>query len=200
MFEKNQYKHFRLENDIIHWKDKQYPISRVTKLLYRRVVTEQRLNFVRVGESHEDGLAIAMDDDYVITLSFDDATIFLGWTKNKEEDFKNLRELYTYLSKATLQKRIAYSIKQVEREGFFNWGGWKFFPKEKKIVISGHEFPLSEYTPIRRGSEISLQLKRKLTLKEKMKDFFKTEYLLDTSVNSDVIFTLLSHYMGLRWE
>jgi len=200
MFEKNQYKNFRLENDIVYWKNRQYPISRVKNLLYKRTVTVQKMNFVTVGESHEDILVIAMDDDYVITLSFDDATIFLGWTRNKERDFNNLRELYTYLSKATFQNRIAPYVRQVESEGFFLWRGWKFFPRENKIVISGHEFPLSEYTLIKRGNEIRTELRRKLTIKEKMKGFFKTEYLLDTSVSPDVIFTLLSHYMGLTWK
>jgi len=96
MFECNQYKKFHIENDIITWKQKHYHIRDIVHLYLRNVITTQRLNFVNAGEARSSDLYIVFKNKDEIILSFDEATIFLGWNRDKTKDFNNLFDLYIY--------------------------------------------------------------------------------------------------------
>ncbi len=201
MFEKGQYRKFRLEGDVIHWKERTFPVSAVAHLRFQRVLTTQKLNFQSIGESHSSHLTITLDSGEEIFLSFDEATVFLGWNSDKSEDLKNLAALYGYLAKVTFQKRIAPYIRQVEQTGYFEFAGCQFFP-HNRIICRGQEFLLSQCTflrgawyvePRRKETGFFAKVKREIVT-----SFIRSPHI-NTQTDTDVILSLLKHYFGLQW-
>lgn len=201
MKQTDTFRRFRFEEDTIIWKGSSYHIDQIKHLGYRETVTNQKMNFVTVGESRRETLVIVMDDDVNIVLDVDNAGLFIGINSCKGKDLQNLRELYDTLSKMTFKNRIKPYIDQIVRNGYIDWGdGCEFHPYDKKIIISGKEYPMSEYAFILGNGRITPKLKRKSTLKEKLGGIVAGEKCLNTSVSPDVLFALLDHYMGLRWK
>jgi curved DNA-binding protein CbpA len=46
------FKNFRLEADSFYWKEKLFLVSEIKHLFFKRVLTTQRMNFVKVGDHH----------------------------------------------------------------------------------------------------------------------------------------------------
>ena len=201
MFGRSQYKKFMLEGDVLHWKERTFPITAIKHLFFRRVLTTQRMNFVKVGEAHSSYLTITMDDGEKISLSFDESTIFLGWNRDKTQDLKNLEDLYIYLARTSFQKRIAPYVRQVEERGYFEYGGCRFIPRDKKIIFRDKEFPVAHSSFLRGAGYVEMR-KKDFGLLDKVKREISLTKIpqFNTQTDTDVIFSLLDHYFGLRWN
>ena len=194
------FKKFRLEGDVIYWKEKSFPVSAIKHLFFKRVLTKQRVNLVKVGEAHSAHLTITMDGAEKINVSIDEATILMGWNRDKSHELKSIADIYLYLAKVTFEKRISLYVKQVADQGYFEYGGCRFYPK-KKIVFRDKEFSLKDSSFLRSPGYVELR-KKDFGLMDKVKrevSFTKIPQF-NTQTDSDVIFTLLDYYFGLRWN
>jgi len=198
--QRGQYRKFRLEDDQIHWKSDTYPISSVTHLKYQRVLTTQRMNLVKVGEARSSYLTISMNCGVKIKLSFNEATLFLGWNRDKTRDLMNIDDLHRYLARVTFQQRLEPFLDAVERTGEFEYDGCRFIPREKKIVFRTQEFIVGRDSFLRGVGYVELR-PAKLSLSGKLRRelSFKLPHF-NTQTDTDVIFALLDHYFGLKWK
>lgn len=115
---------FRLEDDMIYWKGTSYPLSSIKHLIYRRVLIEHRVNLTYAGKSRSSVLCIILDNEQKIKLSIKERRPILFVLKTSmSEALEKLKGLYIYLSEKTFEKRISLYIRQIEKQGYFEYTG-----------------------------------------------------------------------------
>lgn len=188
---------FRLEDETIFWKGTNYPLSSIKHLIYRRVITKHSVNLVYAGKSSSGEICIVLDDEQKIKLSIKEGRPILFVLKvSMSEALEQLHELYIYLAKKTFEKRISTYIHQIEKQGYFEYTGDKFYP-HSKVVHRKTEFSLENTNFYRKPGYLGLKLKFS-NLTGWIKSTF-TEIEIHTDTDTDVFYTLLDRYMGLRW-
>ena len=197
--EKKQYDAFQLTSDGFIYKDSQYRIGEVLHLYFHRVRTVQRRNFVKLGEAESAYLGITLLSGKQIVLSFDESTILYGFNLDKKDDFKNLMNLYIFLSEKTFANRLQPYLNQIQSAGYFVFGECRFYPRDK-IVFRSKEFPLHSTTFLKSYGCIEMKLKDSTFLDKVVRHLpFTATPQFGTQVDSDVIFYLLDKHFGLRW-
>jgi hypothetical protein len=201
MFERSQYKKFSVEENGFNFKGEFHDFNNIAHIFFTRIHTTQSMNFVKVGEADSSYLHITLDSGKKIKLSFDEAGIFLGFNSNKQTDLKNLTDLYIFLSEKSFQKRISKHIKDIKDKGYFIYDECYFYPAQKKIVFRNKEFPVETSSFLKGYGYIELR-KKDFGFLDKVKrevSLTKTPQF-NTQTDTDVIFTLLDQYFGLRWK
>ena len=200
MFQKNQYKKLQVEENGFSYKGQFHSFDEIKHILFERVITTERMNFMKVGEPESARLILTLENGIKIKLSFNESTIFIGINTNKQEHLKNLFDLYVFLSEKTFQKRILHYVRQVEQKGYFVYDNCYFYPKDK-IVFKNKVFPLKTSSFLKAPGYIELR-KKDFGFLDKVKreaSLTKTPSF-DTCTDTDVIFTLLKRFFGLRWK
>lgn len=201
MFEKSQYKKFSVEENGFSFKGDFHEFKHIAHIFFTRIHTTQRMNFVKVGEVDSAYLHLTLISGKIIKLSFDEAGIFIGFNSNKQTDLKNLTDLYIFLSEKSFQTRILKYIKNINYKGYFIYDNCYFYPSQKKIVFKNKEFPIESSTFHKYYSCVEMR-KKDFGFIDKVKrevSLMKPPQF-NTQTDSDVIFTLLDQYFGLRWK
>jgi hypothetical protein len=204
MGQRKRYEQFEiLDNNTFRWKKERFGFDAIRHLMFGSIKTIQRQNFVKVGEPEEAHLFITLVDCREIHLYFDEQTIFFGSNTNKQQDIRNLEELYKHLLQLSYKYRRNHYLKELEEHGYFYYDECSFHPKEKTIIFRlNQEFPIATTNFIKSPYVIVLEEKRELTFWEKV----KRELSLGKSpqfniqTDPDVILALLEELFGLQWE
>jgi len=197
MFEKSKYKKFELVNDGIFYKNEYHSFDSVKHLHFERVITTERMNFVKVGEPESAILKIELSSGEIVKLKFDESTIFIGVNFNKQDEIQNLINLYLDLCKKTFLYRLESYEKQVEKEGFFIYEKCHFFP-QTKIVIKNKEYLTRDNDFLKCPGYILIK-KKNQTVIDKAKYKWNPPFF-ETKTDTDVIFFLLGEHFGLKWK
>ena len=193
-------KKFRIDCEVLHWKQRTYLISDIAHIFYSRLNIQKRTNFVKTGSATKVWLDISLDNGEKIELAITDNPIFLGLIGDHFDEVMKLNEIYAYLAKATFKKRSSNYHLQIQKKGCFDYGGCVFYPPDK-IVCGDKEFKLAETDLLRGAGYVELR-KKEYGLLDKMKreiPFIKIPRF-DTQTDHDVIFALLHVHFGLHWE
>jgi hypothetical protein len=200
LFEKRQYEHFQAQSDGFVWKGAKFHFGQIVGLLFRRVSTTQRINFVKVGVAKSATLIITVDSGQGIILDFDESGFIFGVNSDKAKDLSNLQDVYLYLSEKSFPHRLGRYLEELREKGFYTHDGCRFYPRNK-IVFRGKEFPLATtdffrgygYVEMRKANPNWVdKLKREISL-TKLPQF-------STLINADIIMHLLDVHFGLRWS
>lgn len=198
--EKKQYKDFQLYEDSFSYKDKVYDFANIKTIYFEWMNINQYMNFTKIQEAQKIDLKLYMLDGEKIRIAFDERGFWYGSKEKKKEDIDNLKEVYSFIAKKTFQNRHSNYLRQIEKNGFFEYGGCQFYPNNK-IVFRGRDFLLNSSTFVNLGSWIEMRkkdwgllnkVKRELTL-TKLPSF-------ETNEDTDVLFFLLDKLFGLRWK
>lgn len=200
MRESSQYQAFHVDADGLHYKGSRYPLSDVVHLRYANLITTHSVNFVESGKTASAGLWIELRDEAIIKLSFDEARLLNMFNARTKTDIKNLQELFAYLSERTFAQRLQFYMAQVTQRGYFEYDECKFFPGEK-IVFRNKEFPLRSSSFLKGSGYIELRPKEWTILHRIKREATLTKIPQFSCVRDpDIIFHILEHKFGLRWE
>ena len=193
-----QENNFRLEGDTICWKEgTSYALSSIKHLIYRRVLIEHRVNLTYAGKSRSSDLCIVLDNGQKMKLSIKEGRPILFVLKaSKSEYLEKLNDLYVHLAEKTFEKRISSYIRQIEKQGYFEYTGDRFYP-HSKVVHRNTEFSLENTSFYHKPGYLVLRLKSSSFI-GRIKSAL-TAIEIPTDIDTDVFFMLLDNYMGLRW-
>ena len=199
-FEKRQYKDFQLHEDSFVYKDRLYKFADIKNIYFEWMNINQYRNFTKIQEAQKIEVKLLMTDGDKIRISFDESGFWYGSKKKKEEDINNLKEVYSYIAAKTFENRLSYYLRQIEKNGFFEYGGCQFYPNNK-IGFQGRDFLLNSSTFVNWGSWIEMR-KKNWGMLDKMKRELTLTKLpsFETNEDTDVIFFLLDKLFGLRWK
>lgn len=200
LFEKSQYNVFQVTADGFIHKGSSYRFDEITNLFFSRVMTTQRMNFVKVGEAESAYLHITLSSGKKIKLSFDESSLFMGLNFNKQKDIKNLIDLYAFLAEKTFANRVRPYLQQINERGYFEHDECRFYPRDK-IVFRNKEFPIRSSQFLKGYGYIELRPKDYGLVNKIMREISLTKLpQFSTQTDSDVIFYLLEKHFGLKWS
>ena len=199
-FEKNQSRKFQRTDDGFVYKCTHYALSEIQHLFFNRVVTTQRMNFVKMGEAESALLLVTLRDGQKIKLSFDEAGLFMGFNSNKKDDIQFLIDLYLDFANKTFQQRAEQYMTQVQYTGYFVYDGCKFYPRDK-IVFKDKEFPIQSSSFLKSYGYIEMRPKDYGLMNKVFREVTFTKIpQFNTQTDSDVIFYILDEHFGLKWS
>ncbi len=151
----------------------------------------------KIGTDESVGLLISLISGEEIKLSEKPGMIF----SSDIENIKQIIEIYTKVSEASFASRLASYVEASEKNGYFLYSGYRFFIGNKVITSENQEFTRENTEFLQSYGYIELRPKNP-NLAEKMKRSLGASkpIVVDTLTDTDVIYSILAHFYGLRWK
>jgi hypothetical protein len=199
MSEMSKFKKFNFSSDGFSYKNVEYSFDDIRSLLFHKSRTTQRMNFVKVASADEAILLVGLENDKLIKLSFDETGVFFGFNRDRYNEIESLEQLYLVLAEKTFAKRMAIYTDKIETKGFFKYGGCTFSPQDQTIKYKKKTFQVKN-TRFLRGPGYVLLKSKDYGIFDKIKQevTLGSPPQFTTIMDTDVIYTLLEHYFGLR--
>jgi len=196
----NPYGKFQIGEDGVTYKGRQYPFTAIKHIFFGRLLTEQRMNFMKVGTPETAVLSLTMTDGTEVEVTIDETGFLLGWNKDRKQEITELSQAYAFLAGMTFPQRLLQYERQLATESYFQHGDCRFYPPER-ILFRNTEFRIPETDLVRVYGCVVLMPKRRSFL-DRLKSelpFSKTPHF-STLTDGDVVFHLLKKYFGLCWQ
>ena len=178
-----------------------HPFADIAHLRFARTKTTIHaglpVEMTKIGSDESVGLMIFLRSGEDIKV-----TEKPGWFfSSKEENIHGIIDIYAKLSQATFSPRLASYIEDAKTHGYFVYNGYRFFLSRRIIASVDQEFTLENTDFFRSYSYIELRPKNS-NLAQKLKRHLGASKpnMVDTLTDTDVIFTILTKFYGLRWN
>ena len=205
LFKKNTLEQtgFGVNDEGFSYKGREYRFEDVIETRSYRVIYQTRHIPVGFTENHNPAFSfiLLMRDGEAVQVT-EQSTLL---SSSKQERINLLQSAYDLISERTFQQRAQKYTTQIESNGYFDYGKWRFSPPQQKIIDtdSGKGFSVSELQFLRSYGFIELVptsegLMAKALRKSKQEISGK-RYGIGTLSDGDVFFALLAHYFHLKW-
>jgi hypothetical protein len=195
---------FSLEADVFSYGTHQYSFDDIEHILFYRQVIDKSINAIPFRTTDTTYLQLYLGSKGALPIAVTIHRPFvMNLLVNKKKELDKLFEIYSFLSEKTFNRRLSIYGQQIEEKGCFEYDDCFFYIKEGKVVVKNVEFPVESTSFTKTPFYISLKNKNE---KKGLMDRLKNRYTIandfgfHTSTDTDVIFTLLDHYFGLRWK
>ena len=125
------------------------------------------------------------------------------WTSgSKVDNVEQIEQIFETVSRKTWENRIGKYTRQVDELGYFDYGGWRLYPKRLQIVDieKAETYDILETTFSKRYGFIALTKKNAGIGSRLLRKMITGERGISTLVDTDVFFALLKHYFRLEWR
>ncbi|MEY3785804.1 MAG: hypothetical protein RLZ75_9 [Pseudomonadota bacterium] len=125
------------------------------------------------------------------------------WLSNsKLEKVEQIQNIFNIVSEKTFQNRVNKYLTQVEKQGFFEYAGWLFYPEQKKIIdnIKKRAYSIKTTTLLKGYGYIQVKSEAD-GIGTKINNYLISGYpVISTLENTDVFFALLKHFFDFEWK
>ena len=198
-FKKNTLKQtgFSLNADGFTHSGLSYKFSDVIETLIYRQVFETKVLLVGSDYDHSISIVFVMRSGERIQLT--EQPTWLG--SSKMDKVEKIQEIYNIVSEKSFQTRINKYVQQINEKGYYEYTGWRFFPKDQKLVNVETQRAYSTQAAqlLRSYGFIAVSNEADGTA-EKLRQRMKGPVGIRTLQDTDVFFALLNHYFGLHWK
>lgn len=194
---------FAVTDEGFSYNGRSYTFSEVAETRSYRVIHQTR--YIPMGEtaSHNPAFSfvLIMRDGEKVQVT-EQSTLL---SSSKQDRVELLQESFDLICQQTFQQRARRYVDQIESNGYFNYGLWRFSPVNRKIIdtSSGRAFNVSDMQFLRGYGFIELVPRNESfmakTLRKSRQELSGKRYGINTLVDSDVFFSLLGHYFQLKW-
>jgi len=201
MADKTELKDFRVIASGFEHKGIRYTYPDIAHLRFVRTKTTTHMGLpiemTKIGTDESVGLLISLKSGEGIKLSEKPGMIF----SSDIENIKRIIEIYTKVSEASFASRLASYVEASEKNGYFLYSGYRFFIANKVITSDNQEFTRENTEFLQSYGYIELRPKNP-SLAEKMKRSLGASkpIVVDTLTDTDIIYSILAHFYGLRWK
>lgn len=192
---------FQLREDSVHYRGLDHPLSNVESIVSAELI--HRIRYIGVGNSDDPQISFVLQMSGGEKVQVTEQT---SWIKSSDpERVAQLRQMVLLIAEKTFKQRVRRYTDQVQRMGYFEYSGWRFFPGEGKVVDvgTGRAFLLANTDLLRHPWHLEVVPKgeglgAKLLRRAKLETSGKI-YGFGTISDTDVFFALLEHYFQLKW-
>ena len=128
------------------------------------------------------------------------------WThSSKQERVDQVQVAFDVICTQTFQQRAKRYTDQPQSIGYFEYGGWRFFPEQGKVIDSAstRAHAISHTQFLRSYGFIEIVPKNESIaakfIRKAKQEFNGSRYGIGTLTDTDVFFALLAHYFRLQW-
>lgn len=205
LFKKNTLEQtgFTVNAEKFSYKERTYSLADVVETRSYRVIHQTRHIPLGVTSSHDPAFSfvLVMRDGETIQVT-EQSTLL---SSSKQERVDQLQKAYDFICAKTFQQRARKYLSQIEANGYFEYGVWRFSPSQKKIIdtSSGRANSISELQFLKSYGFIEIVpsnegLVAKAFRKSKQ-ELSGKRYGISTLSDGDVFFAFLAHYFHLQW-
>lgn len=179
------------------YKDKTYPLPTIRHLRFARMEVTTYVVPVKLGTEGSVGLMMEFSNGE--SLYFQEKP---GWLlTSSHHKINGIVELYEHLSKSTFEQRLQGYLSELQAVGTFTYAGYRFHTSKRSIERDGQQFTADKTEFLRHYNYIELKPRNQSLLeKAKMQLWGGKVQAIDTLTDTDVIFSLLAHFYGMRWN
>ena len=176
---------FRLTDSGFIYRGKQYDFEDVIEASRFRQVLQTKV--VMVGSDYTHGISIlfVMTSGDRIQLTEQPT-----WLSNSKIDkIEEIEKIFAIVSEKTFQNRAKKYLAQVEGNGFFEYAGWHFFPKERKILEceKNRAYPIDSIRLLKSYGFVQV-VKKEESFGDKITKKLRRTVGINTIRNTDVFF------------
>lgn len=174
-----------------------YKFEEVDATRSARGVFEYKVLFVGSDFHHSISVIFLMKSGENVQLT-EQPTWFYD---SKNEKVVHIQNIFNIVSEKTFQNRLKKYLNQVEKDGFFEYAGWHFYPEQKKIIDVEKKRAYSIQTTkfLKQYGFISV-VNEADGFKEKIIRKINGNRGINTITDTDVFFVLLKHFFNLSWK
>lgn len=205
LFKKNTIEQtgFDVSDDGFSYKGRPYKLSDVEEIRSYRVMHQTRQIPMGASENHNPAISfiIKMRDGESIQVT--EQSTLISSSNNKRVE--HLQATIDYITKKTFGQRVAKYLAQIEGNGYFDYGTWRFSTSQRKIIdmTSGKGYLASELNFLRSYGFIEMVPKNESlvekVLRKSKQEISGKRWGIGTLVDTDVFFSLLEHFFKLKW-
>lgn len=194
---------FAVSADGFSYRGRTYALADVAETRCYRVIHQTRHIPLGVTESHDPAFSfvLIMRDGEVIQVT-EQSTLL---SSSKQERVNQLQSSYDFIAEKTFEQRAQKYITQLDANGYFDYGVWRFSPDQRKIIdtSSGKGHSISQIQLLKSYGFIEVVPANEglvaKTLRKSKQELSGKRYGIGTLSDGDVFFALLAHYFQLKW-
>ncbi len=205
LFKKNTLEQtgFAVNDSGFTYKGRTYKLVNIAETRSYRVIHQTQHIPLGVTESHNPAFSfvLVMHDGEAVQVT-EQSTLL---SSSKQERVDQLQKSYDSICEKTFEQRAQKYLTQIEANGYFEYGVWRFSPSQQKIIdtTSGKGYSVSELQFLRSYGFIALVPSNEglvaKALRKSKQEFSGKRYGIGTLSDGDVFFALLERYFQLKW-
>lgn len=188
---------FEVNNLGFKYRDKYYKFDDVIGVKILRHVLEHKV--ILVGSEFHYSISIM-----ILVKSGDhiQVTEQPTWLSNsKISSVEHIENQFSIIAQKSWNNRISKYTEQVKSNGYYEYDGWCFYPKQRQIkhLAKGKIYDLNSITLLKTPTYIVVEEKNEGIGSKFIRNMIGKEIAIGTLVDPDVFFTLLKHFFNLSW-
>ncbi len=189
---------FALVDDGFTYRNKVYRFDDVAETRILRSVFELRTIPVGSDYSHSISIMLCMKSGENLQVS-EQPTMT---SDSKLSRVEYVERAFETISKMSWDVRARKYVRQIDELGYFDYSGWRFYPKQRKIqhLEKNRNYELNSTELLKSYGFITVKDKNDGLGSKLFKKLVGGEAGIGTLSDSDIFFALLKHYFSLSWE
>jgi hypothetical protein len=189
---------FALVDGGFAYRNRTYRFEDVTETRCLRSVLEHKI--VLVGSTHHHSVSIIITVKSGEQLQVTEQPTWLSDSKLSSVEY--VEKLFSVISQESWENRILKYTNNVMEFGFFDYNGWRFYPKAQKIQNTSNNkyYDLNSVNLGRRYGFITINERNEGLGSKIFKNIVGNPTGIGTLIDSDVFFALLKHYFNIEWS
>ena len=121
---------------------------------------------------------------------------------SKLSSVEYVENLFSIISQQSWDNRILKYTKNLDDLGYFEYNGWRFYTKQRKIqdVNKNKSYDLSSVNLLKSYGFIAVKEKHEGLGSKLFKSVVGGQVGIGTLIDTDVFFALLKHFFGISWS
>lgn len=185
------------ENGFFH-SGSHYKFIDVVEIARFRQLYETKVLLVGSDYTHQISIVMRMRTGEQLQVT-EQAT----WTSSSNPEIVDfIDNAYIEIAQKSWNRRCEKYLTTLNNHGYFQYGGYKFYPNTKKIVkvATGEQYSKDELKFSRGATTLYGKVKGKSNVLKKLWTGDDSEIVIGTMCDTDVFYALLSQYFGLSWR
>lgn len=189
---------FNLATDGFTYRNRQYKFDEVVETRIFRSVLEHKV--VLVGSDYYHSLSVMFITRSGEELQVTEQPTWLS--DSKMSSIEHVEKIFAIVSQRTWDARVKKYTSQVADLGYFVYGGWRIYPKERRLMLLKNSklFELSDVDLGKRYGFVSVKEKGQGLGAQLLGKLVNTEVGIGTLADTDVFFAVFKHYFGITWN
>lgn len=188
---------FEVNNLGFKYRNKDYKFDDVTEVRIVRHVLEHKVLLVGSEFHHSVSIVILVKSGDHIQVTEQPT-----WLSNsKINSVEYIENQFSIIAQKSWSNRLHKYTEQISNTGYYEYDGWIFYPRQRKIKDSLKDkvYDLDSIILSKTPTYIIIKEKNEGLGSKFMRSMTGKEVLIGTMADTDVFFTLLKHYFNLSW-
>lgn len=120
---------------------------------------------------------------------------------SKISSVEHIENQFSIIAQKSWNNRLSKYTEQVKNTGYYEYDGWRFYPKQKQIkhLTKGKIYDLNSTVLSKTPTYIVVKEKNEGFGSKFVRSMIGKEACIGTLADPDIFFTLLKHYFKISW-